>query len=527
MESTPILYPRKFDQTEGPAVCWEVVPVVHQVPDIPFPTLHLDPPQEPVKLSPTLAIAGLTMALATGAIVYNQLGDEPEYQGELHLGIDPMLADPAATGSPAEPLNPSVIPPTVDLETQRLAVTSPRYLDPAIAQLQAQGIDLDYQSLSERLEVTITPEETLAITYRDHDPERTEAVLNALAEIYPVTSPACQDGACRSLQLVEAQIPELRQRISKLRAEIVQLHEQHGIPHLAEQVQMFDYRSREIAKQEATLQTQLAEVQARQVDLQQRLALEPEEAIAHQLLRQDPRYQQSFQKFQATERELATAMSRADTDAETLQALHTQHQALLADLTREAHQVLSRHLASPAAHHADPLWHEPLYLELLQQSVLTAHSLDVLTLRQHTINSIQQSLESQHDTLTRVLRRYDHLRQELQAQTRVLHEYLDRQQTYKEQVAETEFTWTVAQPPALLNLPAPEPMAPAPSPATASSRTATHTGIAAVLGLGVAIAVLRKHRHQTGASDDYKTGSGYDPDQDYTFSGGISHAFAR
>jgi uncharacterized protein involved in exopolysaccharide biosynthesis len=540
MDATPILYPRKFDRTEGPVVRWEVVPVVQQVPDVPFPVLRWNVAQEPVKLSPTVAIAGLTAALATGAIVYNQLGDEPEYQGELHLGLDPVAVsnntNPATSQNTTEALQPSVIPPTVDLETQRLAVTSPRYLDAAIAQLQEQGIDLDYQSLVDGLEVSINPDQTLAIHYRDSDPERAHAVLDTLAKVYPVTSPACQDGACRSLQLVNAQIPELRHRISQLRAEIIQLHEQYGVNNLAAQVQTFGYRSREMEKQETALQTQLAEMQARYTHLQQRLALEPDQAIAHQLLQQDPRYQQAFQNYQATERELAEAMSRADTEADTLRTLHARHQTLLATLTSEAQQVLVRHLNRPDTNHADPLWHEPIFLEMLQQSVMTAHALTVLELRQHTIDSIQRSLEQQHTTLTQLMARYDSLRQELQSQTRILHEYLNRQQTYEAQVAETAFTWNVVTPPTLLNPPESEMVTALPAPAPVAtinlltdpaSRTAAQTGIAALLGLGAAIAVLKKHQGPSYPQTSNNVTRYDQPEQPDFFIADISQAFAR
>jgi uncharacterized protein involved in exopolysaccharide biosynthesis len=390
--------------------------------------------------------AGVVVAVTAGTIgqVVNQA---PQYEGSFQLGI---RAEADADG--AKPIST----PQIEDTNQRITDTHVRILqshkliEPIVEQLRSDNPRLNYRDFTRNLNITRTSDQTLEITYRDTDPERLKQVLAQLADTYVDYGQECRSESCKGLQFVEAQIPQIQQKVADLRNEIQAFHQQYGLKNLESQVQIFSTRAAEVAQQQAAIEGKQAESRQKLNELQARMASSPEEPIAQTLLEQDSRYQARLQQFQQLDRQIAIGLSTYRAEGTNLATLEEQHRVLVEKFHEEAAQVLVRHINNPEANLQDPVFQDPALLELLQQAIGTIHYLNILEIRQQTIQQAETEITERKQELAVVLRHYADLRQQLQSETQILQQYFDRQNLLAAQSAQQNAAWQVVAEPELV-----------------------------------------------------------------------------
>lgn len=429
-------------------------------------------------------VAGMAIAITAGTIsqVVNQ---EPQYEGKFQLTVQPQSeVKPSVPAPQIENVNQTIN------QTQVRILESPRLLDPIIEQLQAKNPDLDFHAFTQNLDITVKDDRSLEVRYRDTSPERIQLVLEQLAQTYVEHSQDCRDSACQGLKFVETQIPQVQQRVTGLREQVQKFHQQYGLKNLEGQVRLFSNRSIEISRQSAELEGKLTQARRQYSELQARMALQPDEAIAQAVLDRSPNYQALLQQFQAVDQQLILAMSSYRAEDAALQSLNTQHQTLVAQLNQAAAQALAQYLSNPNANLQDPIFQEPQLLQLLQQSIGTTHYIHVLEVRQQTIATVQKAVTQRKQELATALRQYADLRQQLQSETQILQQYIDKQEFLQAQSAQQKMAWQLVAPPELITNDQGKPAA------DYLYSLREDLGSAAVFGtlLGIAIAVVFREK---------------------------------
>lgn len=435
-------------------------------------------------------VAGMAIAITAGTIsqVVNQ---EPQYEGQFQLTVQPQTqAAPSIPTPQIEDANQTIT------ETQVRILESPRLLDPIIQQLQAKNPDLDFQAFTKNLDITVQGDRTLAVRYRDTSPERIQLVLEQLAQTYVEYSQDCRDSTCQGLKFVEMQIPQIQQRVTGLREKIQKFHQQYGLKNLEGQVRLFSNRSVEVSRQSAELQGKLAQARQQYSELQARMALQPNEAIAQAVLDKSANYQALLTQYRQVDRQLVLAMSSYRAEDAALKTLNARHQTLVAQLNQAAAQALAQYLANPNSNLQDPIFQEPQLLQLLQQSIGTTHYIHMLEVRQQTITAAQQAITQRKQELATALRQYSDLRQQLQSETQILQQYIDKRDFLQAQSAQQKMDWQLVAPPELIK--------------NANGKPAgdylyslrEDLGSAAVFGslLGIAIAVVFREKQSRSSS---------------------------
>lgn len=435
--------------------------------------------------------AGVAVAMTAGTIS-QVINHAPEYEGSFQLTVQPHTDAAAVTATPQiEEVNQTIT------DTDIRILESPHLLDPIIKRLQADNPDLDFRRFTDNLKIRQTGEHHLEVRYQDTDPQQVQTVLNQLSQTYLDYSQDCQTSACKGLTFVDTQIPQIQQRISDLRQQIQQFHQENGLKNLQAQVRIFSSRSTEISRQHAEIQGKLADARNQYNELQSRMALQRDEAIAQGLLDRDAQYQELFQQFSALDQQLVVAMGSYQANDEQLQTLKEQHQTVVNQLNQTVGQVLQRYVNNPSANLQDPVFQDPNLLNLLQRSIGTVHYLQVLEVRQQTIAQAQETVDQRKQELATVLRHYADLRQDLQAETQILQQYIDKRNIFQSQVEQQQrLSWQLAEPPQLVVNASGEP---APD---YFHRVREDFGSAAVFGalMGVAIAVIMQEKHSRSTS---------------------------
>jgi polysaccharide biosynthesis transport protein len=476
----------------------QLVVVPQLLPPLPIPSPQEHSPQEhslPDHSQRRVAVAaGLAIAVTTGALT-QVLGQAPVYEGSVELAVQTVT--PASRYSaPIQHAQPNIAPPSLIANIPTDVLTSPRLLDPVIQQLKLP--QLSYQSLVENLTLT-TENGRILVHYRDASPQRVQAVLSQLTQAYMSYGQECQGSTCIGIKFVEDKIPLSQARLQKLRAEIEQLQQQYGVDNLQAHLKLLAARTAEVAKEEAQLQGKLVEAQQAYTQLQQRLALTPTDAsqspakIPAQLLSQDSRASLLHTQFQILDHQLGKQFANlGKVDLNDIQAVQSRHQQVMAQLLQQAKSILPQYLANPAANTQNPIFQNLVNLQLLQQSILTLNSVQIMQTRQESLGLARQDLEQQRSQMISLLGQYDQLRQKLDLETNALQRHFNNLEALQKQ-AQPEIDFKVKAPPELMRDRLGQPAATIPN----LQRT---LGLGAILGvlLGVGVtAIVDRRRVQS------------------------------
>jgi uncharacterized protein involved in exopolysaccharide biosynthesis len=432
----------------------------------------LEHPQRQVAVA-----AGVAIAVTAGAIGLSQA---PVYEGSVQLATQAAIDNSRYT--PTAQAKPSIAAPEFSAEV----LTSRLLLDPIVRQIP----HLTYQSLVENL--TLTSENGLvSLRYRDADPQRVQLVLAQVAQAYVNQGQSCQGDTCQSAQNIEEQISRSRARHQKLSTEMEQLRQEYGVNNFQAQLKRLEDRMADVTQQEAQLQETLAAGQRDYRQLRQQISGELRSSsgdIVPQLL--SARYRSLLFQFQALDQQLGNQfVSMGGGDLNDLRAVQAQHQRVMNQLVLEAQSVLPQNSTSSA-------FPDGMDLQLLQQSILTFNSVQIMQARQVTLSQAKQNLEQQRSQILEFLDQYSDLRQQLDRETNTLQLHLKKLEALQSQPQPTMLK--VTEEPDVIRDQQGQPIAMIPN-------LPRNLGIAAALGVlaGVSVsAVMERKRMQTTNSTE-------------------------
>jgi uncharacterized protein involved in exopolysaccharide biosynthesis len=427
--------------------------------------------------------AGVAIAVTAGAIGLNQT---PVYEGSVQLTAQTVGAHvgaQASTNSRYVPAQPSVAPPDL-MPFSTDVLTSRLLLDPVVQQLKLP--QLTYQSLVKNLKLT-SENGLISLRYRDTDPQRVQLVLAQITQAYVNYGQTCQGNSCRGVQYIETQIPQSQARIQQLSTEIEQLQRRYGVNDFQAQLKLLEARTADVAKQEAQLQGTLADEQRDYRQLRQQLSgslTSSLEDIVPQLL--SARYHSLLSQFQTLDQQLGDRFVNSDGDPNELRATQAQHQRVTTQLAQEAQSILPQYLTNSSG--SAPMVQNETDLQLLQQSILTFNSMQMMQARQATLKQAQQNLEQQRSQLIKFLGQSDRLRLRLDLETNKLRLQFEALKTLQSRT-QPETVLTVTDDPDVSRDQNGQPIARIPN-LTESLGIGAALGILA--GVGVSTALARK-----------------------------------
>jgi hypothetical protein len=161
-------------------------------------------------------------------------------------------------------------------------------------------------------------------------------------------------------------------------------------------------------------------------------------------------------------------------------------------LLQQVQSILPQYLANPAANAQNPIFQNAVSLQLLQQSILTLNSIQIMQARQVTLGLVRQDLEQQRSQMISLLGQYDQLRQKLDLETDALQRHFNNLEALQKQ-AQPEVDLKVTTPPDVMRDRLGQPVAMVPN-------LQRNLGIGAILStlLGIgAMAALERRRIQS------------------------------
>jgi polysaccharide biosynthesis transport protein len=261
-------------------------------------------------------VGALVLGSIIGLTVYWTLSLKPVYQatGKILLkqaesGLKGLtgfgdVGELAAIGRQGDPIS-----------TQAELIQSQPLVQEVIDQLQLKDKEdkkLRYEEFLKHVSVKpVRGTDILAISYQSDNPREAQRVVEALMSGYiknDIQSNRLQSKAI--VDFIQRQLPQTENAVVKAEAAVRQFKEAHQVVALKEEAKASVELGGDMIKEITETQAKLADVNAQTQDLQRRVGLNSQQAIALSALSQSPAVQQAFINLQKIQDELAVQKTR-------------------------------------------------------------------------------------------------------------------------------------------------------------------------------------------------------------------------
>lgn len=391
-----------------------------------------------------LVIAGVTIAVTSG-IGFWSFRQEPKYESRFQLLVEPVTAEGGKLNKLAQVPGVTDVPYSVlDYDTQIQVLRSPNLMSPILQEIQKRYPEVNYDSLITSTKLKIGRfEETkiLEVRYRDTDAKKVREVLHQVARGYLRYSlQERQMNLKKGIEFVDSQLPQLRQRVDKLQADLQAFRQRNELLDPESQSQQLAVRVNTIEQQQVDTQVKIRENQSLYTTLTSQLGLQPEQAIATTSLSEAPRYQQLLNQLQEIEAKIAKESARFTEESPTIVALRNQQRNLLPLLKQESQKVIGTNLQQAGVTNDSP---SSIRNQLSQQLVDAANQIQVLQMRQRAIAQAERLLNQQVRQMPVIARQYTDLQRELNVATESLNRFLGVREGLQIEVAQKSLPWEI------------------------------------------------------------------------------------
>lgn len=425
-----------------------------RLPSLPppiYPTRPLDKEEDELNLRQVLTIirrralmiAGVAIAV-TSAVGFWSFRQIPKYESQFQLLVEPVTSDGDLNKLTQLSGANNVPNSALDYNTQIQVLRSPRLMAPIIEEIQKQYPDVTYDSLFGLNPLVINRlEETkiLQVRYRDTDPKKVRFILHQVARGYLRYSLVeRQTNLTQGIQFVDGQLPQLRDRVDKLQGQLQLFRQQNNLLDPEAQSQQLSTRVSEIEQQRLDTSVKLGETRSLYATLTRQLGLSPNQAVATVTLSEAPRYQELLNKFAENEAKIAAESARFTEESPSIQALREQQRNLLPLLQAESQRVLGKTLQEAGVTTASP---SSIRTQLTQQLVDATNQMQLLQVRQNSIDQAARYLNLQVKQMPIIARRYTDFQRELNVATESLNRFLAVRENLEIEAAQKALPWQI------------------------------------------------------------------------------------
>lgn len=423
-----------------------------------FPTVP-KPNEESLNLRQLLSIARrrwlllATVTLAVSSLVGAKvLREIPRYQSQFRLLVEPIAGDERFDQFSQRLAGQLGI--RLDYDTQIQVLRSPAQLESIVAAIKAKYPGMNYGALVNNLTISrVDATKLIEVTYTDTDPEKVKFILDLLAAGFVDYSKREQKTSNqKGLDFVEEQLPELKQRVDGLQAQVQTFRQQHNLMDPETQGQQISEQLLGLRRDRQLTQAELSQAESLYATLQGQLGLELGQAMTVAALSEAPRYQALLNQLQEIETKIALETARFTSNSPAIRALRKRRDNLLPMLREEAAAVLGSSSVSnqTEAMGASP---NPIRLQLTQKLIDVTNQKQVLAVRDSALANAEQQTRQKVQEMAVLSRRYTDLQRQLEVATESLNRFLSVQEDLQIEAAQRTMSWELISAPALPQVP--------------------------------------------------------------------------
>ena len=386
------------------------------------------------------AMAGV--AVASAGIVLPLAGEQAiAYEGPHD---NPDVVQRAASRQQTAELMASAIAPQTSASSRASfsAQSSQGDLSGAIASKSDSSVALSDAALSTTAPLLARAQDgSLRLAYQpptDASPGQTQALVaqlmsaakaqpvsqsgNVQSENARVAQPSAVDLAVGSR--ISAKLFAARQQVQQLQQKMADFEAAHGQQDIVAYRNVLASRVAEIAEQETQLDANIERNQRLSSQLKMRLlTVDADVSLPDRVLGADEEYQAVWARLQKSEQNMQEEFSSANTDGTRLNEIYADYKYHQQWLAKVAEQAFPKYMMANESAQVGFMSKSPVAIDIMQNLVVATHQDRVQQLRQATLDTISQRLQSRHSQLTADIGEYEQLKRELSTATQVVAEY--------------------------------------------------------------------------------------------------------
>jgi polysaccharide biosynthesis transport protein len=262
-------------------------------------------------------ISGILLGMTLGGIAGYRA--KPTYTSSLQMLVEPNYRSKKVDAGKEF----SDVQVEVDIGTQTELLKSTKLVQQAMRNLQPQFNEMNpadpraIVNFKNALQVgqlaskDKTATKIFQVSYVSEDPGKAQIVVQALQKVYQDYNLEQQrDRLAKGLAFVNKQLPDTVNKVKQAENRLEQFRREQELLDPAVQGQALEGSINRIVQEQEVNRTKLSELQQRNRDLQQRIGLDPQQALLASRLSQSSRYQSLLNEVQKTELALAQQQLR-------------------------------------------------------------------------------------------------------------------------------------------------------------------------------------------------------------------------
>ncbi|WP_193195756.1 GumC family protein [Nostoc sp. MG11] len=416
-----------------------------------------------------LGVSGVVMSVAALLTVTTK----PTYQSYMQILVNSNLYDGVRSSNVQEGAASKVTDlnlPVVDYTAQLKIMLSSNLIQKAVNLLRADYPDITLEDIKGQkekrkkapLEVTQIEggtgnnkilSQVFEVSFRDENPVKTQKVLQALQKVYQDYDIEQQKQRLnKGLAFVNTRLPEIKKEVSQAEKNLEQFRRKNNLLDPEVQSKILLESLADVQKQLQTTRAQLQDVQARQDNLEQKMASSSQNPIITSSLSQSSRYQTLLNEIQQTELALAKERLRYTDDYPTVEKLKQQRQSQLALLRQEVGRSLGDK-AGATSSKREPLLTQGQMVgvdpQLVDELILVQTAALGLVANEKSLTDSEQRLRSELNKYPSLIAEYNRLLPKVETNRKTLEQLLQAQQFLGLKIAQGGFDWQVLEAPGL------------------------------------------------------------------------------
>lgn len=215
-----------------------------------------------------------------------------------------------------------------------------------------------------------------------------------------------------------------RQQVQQLQQKMAEFEAARGQQDMGAYRNVLSSRMAEISEQEGKLSANIERNQRLISQLKMRLlTVDADVSLPERVLGADEEYQAVWARLQKAEQDMQEEFSAANVDGTRLNEIYGDYKYHQQWLAKVAEQAFPKYAMADESAQVGFMSKSPVAIDIMQNLVVATHQDQVQQLRQATLDTINQRLQSRRSQLAADIGQYEQLKRELSTATQVAAEY--------------------------------------------------------------------------------------------------------
>lgn len=425
-----------------------------------------------------ILILGVASAVMSTAGILAFLA-KPNYQSSMQLLVRSNLYTTKSSNNPTDANSDTDSNvEVVDYTAQLQLMLSNQLIEKAVVILRPDYPDIKIEDIKgkkspltiARVESGTRINQVFEIKYKNHDPIKTQRVLQTLLKVYQDYNIEQQkQRLTKEMAFVNERLPLVKSSVVTAESNLEAFRKKHNILDPEAQSKILLENLADIQKQLQITRAQLQDVQARYAALLHKLPASPSSAIISSRLSQSTRYQTLLNEIQKTELSLARERIRYTDDSPVVQKLVQQRENQLALLKQEVTRALAFQTGKKASQlrnsEIDAAINQALKQSASNESLLAERQMAEVDIKladeviqvqttalgleanEKSLSSSEKRLQAELAKYPSLIAEYNRLLPEVQTNRKTLEQLMQTQQSLSLKLAQGGFDWQILEAP--------------------------------------------------------------------------------